>query len=339
MKQLLWLCMFATTAYSYYFVGNNLTKTKQPSIEKPIEFYATDTHHDLQITFTQAINEAKESIYIIIYSLSDKKVINALKYAADRGVKVRVVCDHNASSGVAKKLGSTIDTTYRKGKGLMHQKIVIIDEAKVIIGSANLTRASLKMHSNLITGFYSPALAHYLLDKFHSLTEEGHIEELQHEDFVINGKNLEMWLFPDDKGGVKRVSQLIRSAKKSIKVAMFTWTRFDLTDEIIAAHKRGIQVEIILDRNASQGVSKTIAKKFTESGVPIRVNLGDALLHHKFMVVDDYTLLNGSANWTKAAFRYNDDCLFILFPLSPSQQSFIKKLWKELSLESTEYEG
>jgi phosphatidylserine/phosphatidylglycerophosphate/cardiolipin synthase-like enzyme len=339
MKKIFWLFIVSATAYGYYLIGETLTTASLPTHDKPIEFYATETHHDLQITFTQAINEAKETIHLTIYSLRDKKVIKALQNAANRGVHIQIVCDRNASSGVARKLGSKIDTTYRKGRGLMHQKILITDALKVMIGSANLTTASLKMHGNLVSGFYSVPLAEYLINKFYALSREGFVEKIPHDKFVINGQELEMWLFPDDKGGVNRVRQLIRSAKKSIKVAMFTWTRFDLADEIIAAHNRGVQTEIALDRNASQGVSEKIAIKFFEAGIPIRVNQGEGLLHHKFMLVDDKTLLNGSANWTKAAFKYNDDCFYILSPLEPSQQSFMKKLWKEISLESTEYES
>lgn len=337
MKKAVWSSIILLIAFLYSWVGYELTHTKLPTADIPAQLYATETHHDLQLTFVQAIDEAKQSIRLIIYSLRDKKVINALKRAAARGVDIQIVCDKNASSGVAKKLGSNIQTTYRKGKGLMHLKILVIDQKQVFLGSANLTMASLKMHGNLVYGLESEGLAAYLVDKFDNLKNEGLIEPLRYAVLPFKDQRMEIWLFPDNQDGVERIKKLLRNAQKSVKIAMFTWTRYDLADAVISAHQKGLDVQVVLDRNASQGVSQKIADKLSSAGIDVRVNQGDELLHHKLLIIDDETLLNGSANWTKAAFTVNDDCFLILSPLNSSQRQTLHKMWEEIKLNSNIY--
>ena len=337
MKKAAWALIILLIGYFYGSVGYALTHAKLPSAENPIKFYATETHHDLQITFVQTIDDAEDSIRLIIYSLRDKKVINALKRAAERGIDVEIVCDHNASSGLAKKMGSKVKVTYRKSKGLMHQKIMITDSTLILCGSANLTTASLKSHGNLVVGIYSKPLAAYLLAKFSHMKTEGLIEPSLNKDWTIGGQHLDFWFFPDNTDGVEKIKELLRSAEKSVKIAMFTWTRYDLADAVISAKQKGIKIEVVLDRNASNGVSKRIAEKLTKGGVDVRVNRGQELLHHKFLLIDDKTLVNGSANWTKAAFTYNDDFFLVLSPLSDLQKKTLNEMWEEVLLHSKPY--
>lgn len=334
MKKAFWTLIFVLITFSFGLVGYRLTHAELPTPDAPIQLYATETNQDLQITFVQAIEDADRSIHLIIYSLKDKKVINALNRAAARGVDVQIICDHNASSGLADKVGGNIKVTYRNSKGLMHQKILIVDQNLVLCGSANLTTASLKMHGNLVIGIFSPLLANDLLKKFDSMQSEGLVKTAPIIERKINDQDLEFWFFPDQSRGVEKIKELISSAEKSVRIAMFTWTRFDLAEAVVSAQKRGVKVEVVLDRNASNGVSKRVADKLLEGGVDVRVNSGPELLHHKFLLIDNATLLNGSANWTKAAFTNNDDFFLILSPLNRSQRDQLDEMWKEILLHS-----
>ncbi len=322
----------------FFWALTSLIFTSQPSSTTPIQLYSTETLDDLQLMFQQAIYEAKQNVTLIIYSLRDKKVIHALKEAAERGVVVKVICDPHASSGVAKKLGDKVQTTYRKGKGLMHQKILSVDNHKVWIGSANMTEASLKMHGNLVLGIFSADLSQMMEQKALMISEPGKVEAMTAQTFTINGQQLEMRFLPDSQDGIKKIKQLIGAAKKTIRVAMFTWTRYDLADALIAAGKRGVKIEVILDRNSAQGVSAPIALKLHKAGIAVRLNQGQELLHHKMAIIDDRILINGSANWTLAAFSQNDDCFTILSPLSHEQALKLQKVWREIHADSTPYE-
>jgi cardiolipin synthase A/B len=197
----------------------------------------------LTYTFTSAINNAKESILLVVYSLTDPDVIASLKQKSEEGIPIKVICDAKASPYIDSKLGSKIETTRRFGPGLMHQKILVVDKKQTWIGSANMTPESLKMHGNLVAAIDSPLLAEEVIAKAHTLNVEGQGSPFPHFDLTIGEQSLELWFLPDNKDAVARLKKLIQTAEKTIRIAMFTWTRHDLAQEVIAAKKRGLMLE------------------------------------------------------------------------------------------------
>jgi phosphatidylserine/phosphatidylglycerophosphate/cardiolipin synthase-like enzyme len=139
-----------------------------------------------------------------------------------------------------------------------------------------------------------------------------------------------MWFLPDNSDAIGRIKSLIRSAKKTIRVAMFTWTRTDLAQEVINASKRGIDVKVAIDYSSSKGTSAKIAKLLKENNIPVYISRGGPLLHHKFLYIDSSTLVNGSANWTKRAFTENDDCFMVFNRLNSPQVKMMNKLWDNI---------
>lgn len=216
----------------------------------------------------------------------------------------------------------------------MHHKILLIDGRKVWIGSANMTPTSLKMHGNLVIGCDDAALGSYIQKKFDQMASAGAVKKILPQGFSVGNQKLEMWFFPDSAKGAEKLKKLIRSAKKSIRVAMFTWTRQDLAEEILAARERGIEVEVALDRHSSENISAKINKFFLESGIPLFHNQGGGLLHHKCLIIDGKILVNGSANWTHYAFSRNDDCMVILYDLNREQANFLDTMWREILRDS-----
>jgi cardiolipin synthase len=307
--------------------------TRLPASQTPVEFYSNQTQDDLTHLYVSAIQSAQQSITFVIYALMDPQVIQALADKSEAGIPVYLVVDAKASPGVTKKLPKA-HIVRRMGQGLTHQKILIIDDKQIIAGSANMTTESLRTHGNLVLGLDNPALAQALANKIKSMDEDGGYTPLLHKETVIGSQNIELWVLPDDQGAVKRMIDLFRSAKKSIKVAMFTWTRVDFTNELIEAAKRGVKVETVLDRYSGKGASAKIVKLLNQAGIPVRLSTGQGLLHHKFAYIDDNILVNGSANWTNSAFKNNDDYFIVIYPLTPQQKNKMNQLWQALQKKS-----
>lgn len=320
----------------FSWVAESVTPPPLPDSANPIELYSNQTHHDLQQTITSAINSAERSILLIIYGLTDNNVIQALKEKSLKGVDVTVISDPKASRHVEKRLGPAVKTFKRFTDGLMHQKILVVDERLVWIGSANMTTESLRTHGNLILGFESPLLASVILKKAESMKQDDKAC-ITHQAAILGNQQVELWFLPDDTLAVERVKQLIKSAQKTLKIAMFTWTRNDFTQEVLDAAKRGVQVEAVIDKQSGWGASAKIVKMLANGGLPIRLSTGSALLHHKFACIDDKILINGSANWTKAAFTQNDDCFIILHDLNKKQKQLLDQMWRVIMLESKEH--
>ncbi len=260
-----------------------------------------------------------------MYGITDPDVISILGKKASEGIPICIEYDKKASSQkLLKTLPSTVELHPSSSKGLMHRKIVIIDQTTLLLGSANLTTASLRHHDNLVVGLYCPPLAAFL-----------HHPTAPFFPFTAKEIEGEIWLLPDKElKALNKLTNTIQSAKKTIKIAMFTLTHPRIADALISAKKRGVCVEVAVDYYTAKGASEKCIAKLKAAGIEILLSQGQELLHHKWALLDDRILIMGSANWTKAAFQKNDDFLMFFSRLNESQIIFLKKLWKNISLES-----
>jgi phosphatidylserine/phosphatidylglycerophosphate/cardiolipin synthase-like enzyme len=103
---------------------------------------------------------------------------------------------------------------------------------------------------------------------------------------------------------------------------------------LIKAKQRGVDVTVAVDYYTAKGSSKKTLAILEKGGIKVLLSQGRELLHHKWAVIDDTTLVMGSANWTKAAFTKNHDFLLFLSPLTESQIKFFTKLWAIIEQEA-----
>lgn len=249
-------------------------------------------------------------------------MIGALSEQIQKQIPTTIYYDSGGSPKVFKYLrGGDIHPI--RNSGLMHQKIVVLDKEMVFIGSANMTSASLRMHDNLVVGLMSRTVARFLEE--HEPFSPGYLRT------TVGGQTMELWLLPDPRGhALIELRKQIRSAKKSIRIALFTFTHQGLIEEVIDAHHRGVQVAIVVDMHSGVGASAKAVEKLKKAGVPIFLSRGVQLLHHKFVYIDEQTLVTGSANWTKAAFYKNSDCVLALHHLNEDQKHFMNALWRKV---------
>ena len=312
-------------ASSFYI--NIIIKSISPNLPKPGKrplLYSNQLRQDLKMTFIYSLKKAKESIHLVMFGLTDPHVIKHLYKKSDQNLAVKVFYDKRSSKEI--ELGPS-QAFPIKSKGLMHQKILVVDNSLVFIGSANMTMSSLLMHDNMMIGFFSPEIASFLISRSPYLA--GSISSM------VGGQKVELFLLPDlQNKALKKVLDLIKNARSSIEIAMFTLTHPKLIDEIIEAKNRGIKVQVAIDSQSSRGASKKAIEKLRKENIHILYSNGLKLCHHKYLYIDDKTLISGSANWTKSAFSKNYDCFLVLYNLDEKQKEFMKKLWKVIELET-----
>jgi cardiolipin synthase len=105
-------------------------------------------------------------------------------------------------------------------------------------------------------------------------------------------------VLPDDS--VQPILDAIDGATKSLRVKMFIFTDPSLLDAVIAAHRRGVNVRIMLNPKRRSGVSENdeSRSKLEAAGIEVRdSNPAFDLTHEKSMVVDDKTAFVKSLNW------------------------------------------
>lgn len=264
----------------------------------------------------RAIAGAKESISLQIYGLTDPDIINLLAKKQNEGIDVEIFFDKNGSRSLPKHLCAFPV----KSVGLMHRKILVIDHETILLGTANLTPQSLKMHDNLLLGISSKDLATFLIhssEEAHSL----HLENSKISSFLLPSTN---------QDALNRLLKTIDRAQNEIKLCMFTLTHPQIIERLLNAKNRGVKVLVAVDRNTAYGASKKAVEALENRGIAVWKSQGAQLLHHKWALIDSDTLILGSANWTKAAFEKNQDCLLILKKLPISHQKTFHKIWRKV---------
>jgi phosphatidylserine/phosphatidylglycerophosphate/cardiolipin synthase-like enzyme len=99
-------------------------------------------------------------------------------------------------------------------------------------------------------------------------------------------------------------------ARQSADICVFTITDDRITSAIIAAHQRGVAVRIISDNDKQYDQGSDI-ERLRGAGIPLRVDITEHHMHHKFAVLDSATLMNGSYNWTRSAATHNEENLIV----------------------------
>jgi phosphatidylserine/phosphatidylglycerophosphate/cardiolipin synthase-like enzyme len=107
----------------------------------------------------------------------------------------------------------------------------------------------------------------------------------------------------------------IDGAQNSVDVAVFALDLPAVTDALMRAHRRGIAVRIVSDTeglNVSPESARAI-ERLQEAGVSVSLDQRDALMHNKFVVIDDQLVWAGSANITKSDVYLNNNNMLRIF--------------------------
>jgi phosphatidylserine/phosphatidylglycerophosphate/cardiolipin synthase-like enzyme len=100
-------------------------------------------------------------------------------------------------------------------------------------------------------------------------------------------------------------------AKRTVLVQAYSFTSAPLAKALLDAHKRGVQVQVILDK--SQRNEKYSSADFlANQGVPTMIDANHAIAHSKVIVIDGELVITGSFNFTKAAQEKNAENLLII---------------------------
>jgi phosphatidylserine/phosphatidylglycerophosphate/cardiolipin synthase-like enzyme len=103
----------------------------------------------------------------------------------------------------------------------------------------------------------------------------------------------------------------IRQAKTEILVQAYSFTSAPIAKALVDVHKRGVRVQIILDR--SQRKERYSSADFTaHAGIPTYIDAAHSIAHNKVMIIDKSVIITGSFNFTKAAEGKNAENLLVL---------------------------
>lgn len=102
----------------------------------------------------------------------------------------------------------------------------------------------------------------------------------------------------------------IKLSLNKIEICLFTISDDRISEALAYKHKQGVVVKIITDNDKLYDKGSDI-DKLAAAGIPIKVDVTDNHMHHKFALFDGNRTLTGSYNWTRSAERYNHENVLI----------------------------
>ena len=133
----------------------------------------------------------------------------------------------------------------------------------------------------------------------------------------------------------------IAGAQQSILVQAYSFTSVPILSALKAAHARGVDVEVIVDktsaRQSKSGSRYSAATFLSNAGIPVWVDTKVAIAHNKVMVIDGETVITGSFNFTAAAEKNNAENLLVLD--DPALAGKYRANWERRRAVSAPYAG
>ena len=277
----------------------------------------------------EALDNAQFSIDMAIYHLNLWSIRDALIRADNRGVDVRVVVEdvHASESEVVALERAGIEVVTDHSQHLMHHKFVVVDRIEVWTGSMNLTVNGAYRNDNNLLRIRAREIAENYTREFEEMFIQkrfgaASLSDTPHQSAMLEGVEIETYFSPDDSVGYKIVD-LINGATKNIDLLAFTITSDPISNALLRAAERGIEIRGVVEGSQSRAMGSDVSRLMA-AGLDIRLDGNPNLLHHKVMIIDSRIVVVGSYNFTRSAEEKNDENTIILYNPALAEQFLIE---------------
>ncbi len=117
----------------------------------------------------------------------------------------------------------------------------------------------------------------------------------------------------DDAEGM--ILGAIAGARHQILVQAYSFTSRKLTGALVAARRRGVDVQLLADREQTFSGDNSRIPEIVAAGIPVALEVRYRSAHSKIMIIDAGTpepaVIAGSYNWTYAAQNRNAENVLV----------------------------
>ena len=252
------------------------------------------------------IRSAHDQVLVEVYELGRPDLVDALTAARRHGVKVRVIVDPtvDASRESAARLSSAgvpvrpypVDDRRHQ---IDHVKMLVAD-GEAAVGGMNWGVRSDRNHDYVLETRIAADLDRLLrvFEQDWSLAG-GHPAPLHRLSYAV------AQTAPGDE--IRQMLEAaLATATRHILAEIYTLTDPRVVVELVRAHRRGIDVRLVLDPN--QAYNLRSAALLRSAGVGVRwYPVPPGVLLHAKIGLFDATLILGSANWTTSGLGVNHE--------------------------------
>lgn len=254
----------------------------------------------------EAIAQAKQRVYLVMYELSDTQVIAALEAAHHRGVDVRVLLDsayhgHSYNTPAYNQLSQAgVPVRWAPSSTIVHQKTLVVDQQSWI------------MTGNLTPQYYGSSVDFTVRDDLAQDVNE--IAQAFIDDWngdlvntpssaKITGTQGDLIFSPQSETTlVHLIGQA--SAGSTMLVENEEMNSSAIEQALESAAHRGVDVRVVMTRSSSWD---SAFNQLSQAGVHVATYSYNAptYIHAKAIVINNSTAYVGSINFSTASMVYN----------------------------------
>lgn len=111
---------------------------------------------------------------------------------------------------------------------------------------------------------------------------------------------------------LKQVQNYLTLAQRNVKIAVSWFTNYTLFKQVKEIAKSGIKVQLITNNDLTNNGGYCLDfNELINAGIEISLVEYPHLVHHKFCIIDDVIVLNGSYNWTRFSAKNYENIMVI----------------------------
>lgn len=282
--------------------------------------------------YFRAIDDAKEEIRIEICVLEDPQILEHIRAALDRGVRVRVIVDRGKYGDISTERDN-LEQYLTSAGGELHlsnplfprsfPKIILVDSDLLVYGSACLDQTTFLQYRD----FAHASRNRQLIRELHRLFESdwacsaavgqapppfNPTPPISRSDLIVSPTN-----------GAERLVGLYQRARRSLDVYTELLGNPTLESELVAAVKRGVSVRLIAPLKVNgatheiQDLQRASLEALSGAGVQVHVSGENETaelpyMHARAAVIDGKTAYLGSISLSPESITFNREMGLIL---------------------------
>ncbi len=284
-------------------VGCKTTASTPPANGNTSKITATIVEPDDGVKpILEFIRQAKSTVDIEVYLLSERGVLDALKEAKQRGINVRVMLEEHPFGG-----GEGNATVFRQLRDaginvkwsnpafrFTHEKVIIVDRAAAAIMTLNITRSSFTQNREFAVIDNAPNI----------VAQVQAIFDADWERRAYKSSDPNLVVSPDNARG--KLLDLIGNAQRSLDIYAEEMNEKTVEDALIKAVKRGVKVRVIM--SAAQSTERDGNERgranIRRAGADVRI-VNKPYIHAKIILVDKNLAFVGSQNFSATSLDQN----------------------------------